>query len=165
MDYDVVVVGSGAAGLSAALAAAHGGARVIVLEKSRWLGGTTAMSGAGTWVPGNHHMKAAGIEDSPEETLRYIRGVAPLGWAETEDELWQVLAEQSAPMLRFLEDETPLRFELVNHPDPYADQPGGKPFGRMVSTTPISKFLLGRWWNRVRASVKTQLFTDRKSVV
>jgi 3-oxosteroid 1-dehydrogenase len=164
MDYDVIVVGSGAAGLSAALAAAHGGARVIVLEKSRWLGGTTAMSGAGTWVPGNHHMKAVGIEDSPEETLRYIRGVAPPGWAETEDELWQVVAEQSAPMLRFLEDETPLRFELVNHPDPYADLPGGRPFGRMVSTTPLSKFLLGRWWNRVRASVKTQLFTYRELV-
>ncbi len=164
MEYDVIVVGSGAAGLSAALAAAHGGARVIVLEKSRWLGGTTAMSGAGTWVPGNHHMKAAGIEDSPEETVRYIKGAAPPGWEESEEELWQVLAEQSAPMLRFLEDETPLRFELVNHPDPYADLPGGRPFGRMVSTTPLSKFLLGRWWNRVRASVKTQIFTYRELV-
>ncbi len=164
MEYDVIVVGSGAAGLSAALAAAHDGARVIVLEKSRWLGGTTAMSGAGTWVPGNHHMRAAGIEDSPEETLRYIKGAAPPGWEESEEELWQVLAEQSAPMLRFLEDETPLRFELVNHPDPYADLPGGRPFGRMVSTTPLSKFLLGRWWTRVRSSVKTQLFTYRELV-
>lgn len=164
MDYDVIVVGSGAAGLSAALAAAHDGAKVVVLEKSRWLGGTTAMSGAGTWVPGNHHMKAAGIADSPEETLEYIRGAAPPGWQKDEDELWRVLAEQSAPMLKFLEDQTPLRFELVNHPDLYAEAPGGKPFGRMVSTLPISRFLLGRWWNRVRPSVKTQLFTYRELV-
>ena len=164
MDYDVIVVGSGAAGLSAALAAAHDGARVVVLEKSRWLGGTTAMSGAGTWVPGNHHMKAAGIEDSPEETLDYIRGAAPPGWQEDEEELWQVLAEQSAPMLKFLEDETPLRFELVNHPDLYAEALGGKKFGRMVSTRPISRFLLGRLWNRVRPSVKTQLFTYKELV-
>ena len=79
LDCDVIVVGSGAAGLSAALAAAHDGAKVVVLEKSRWLGGTSAMSGAGTWVPGNHHMTAAGIDDSPEETLAYIRGAAPPG--------------------------------------------------------------------------------------
>ena len=164
LEADVIVVGSGAAGLSAALAAAHDGASVVVLEKSRWLGGTTAMSGAGTWVPGNHHMTAAGIEDSPEETLTYIRGAAPPGWQETEDELWQVLAEQSAPMLKFLEEQTPLRFELVNHPDLYAEAPGGRPFGRMVSVRPISRYRLGRLWNRVRPSVKTQLFTYRELV-
>ena len=164
LDCDVIVVGSGAAGLSAALAAAHDGAKVVVLEKSRWLGGTSAMSGAGTWVPGNHHMTAAGIDDSPEETLAYIRGAAPPGWQQDEDELWRVLAEQSAPMLKFLEDETPLRFELVNHPDLYAEAPGGRPFGRMVSVLPISRYRLGRLWNRVRPSVKTQLFTYRELV-
>ncbi|HYB54945.1 MAG TPA: FAD-binding protein, partial [Alphaproteobacteria bacterium] len=63
-EADVVVLGSGAAALSAALAAAVGGARVIVLEKAAVLGGTTAMSGAGTWVPANHHMLAAGMADS-----------------------------------------------------------------------------------------------------
>ena len=98
---DVIVVGSGAAGLSAALAAAVDGAKVIVLEKAAVLGGTTAMSSAGTWVPANHHMLAAGLNDSAEETLTYLRATAPPGWAETEDELWQALAENSAPMLRF----------------------------------------------------------------
>lgn len=58
---DVVVVGSGAAGLAAALAASVEGAKVVVLEKSPTLGGTTAMSSAGTWVPANHHMLAAGL--------------------------------------------------------------------------------------------------------
>jgi 3-oxosteroid 1-dehydrogenase len=164
MKCDVVVVGSGAAGLAAALAASVDGAAVIVLEKSHVLGGTTAMSAAGTWVPANHHMLAAGLSDSPEETLTYLRATAPPGWAATEDELWQALAENSAPMLRFLEDRTPLRFELVNHPDFYVEAPGGKLHGRMVSPTLISRYLLGRWWNRVRKSVKPQFFTYKEMV-
>ncbi len=161
---DVVVVGSGAAGLAAALAAAVDGAKVMVLEKSPVLGGTTAMSSAGTWVPANHHMLAAGLTDSPEETLAYLRATAPPGWQAGEDELWQALAEQSAPMLRFLEDKTPLRFELVNHPDFYVEAPGGKAFGRMVSPTLISRYRLGRLWNRVRRSVKPQFFTYKEMI-
>ena len=163
-EYDVIVVGSGAAGLSAALAAAVDGAKVLVLEKSHVLGGTTAMSAAGTWVPANHHMLAAGLDDSAEETLTYLRATAPAGWAADEDELWQALAENSAPMLRFLEDKTPLVFELVNHPDFYVEAPGGKLFGRMVSPTLISRYILGRWWNRVRKSVKPQFFTYKEMV-
>ncbi len=164
MDCDIVVVGSGAAGLAAALAASADGAKVIVLEKSHVLGGTTAMSAAGTWVPANHHMLAAGIEDSAAETLTYLRATAPEGWAKDEDELWQALAENSAPMLRFVEDNTPLVFELVNHPDFYVEAPGGKLFGRMVSPTLISRYRLGRWWNRVRKSVKPQFFTYKEMV-
>jgi 3-oxosteroid 1-dehydrogenase len=163
-EWDVIVVGSGAAGLAAALAAAVDGASVVLLEKARVLGGTTAMSSAGTWVPANHHMLAAGIEDSPAETLAYLRATAPPGWAATEDELWQALAEHSAPMLRFLEDETPLRFELVNHPDFYVEAPGGKLFGRMVSPTLISRYRLGGWWHKVRPSVKPQFFTYKEMI-
>src|SRR5471030_992154 len=161
---DVIVVGSGGAGMAAALAASVDGATVLVLEKSGVLGGTTAMSSAGTWVPANHHMLAAGIQDSAEETLTYLRATAPPGWAKEEDELWQAVAEQSAPMLRFLEDKTPLVFELVNHPDFYVEASGGKLFGRMVSPTLISRYILGRWWNRVRKSVKPQFFTYKEMV-
>ena len=161
-DCDVVIVGSGASGLSAALAASAAGARVIVLEKARVLGGTTAMSAAGTWVPANHHMLASGLADSPEDALAYLRATAPPGWAEDEDELWQALATQSAPMLRFLEARTKLRFELVNGPDPFAEAPGGKLKGRMVSPSLISRYRLGLLGNRVRKSVKPQFFSYKE---
>ena len=113
---DVVVVGSGAAGLAAALAASVDGAKVIVLEKSPVLGGTTAMSSAGTWVPANHHMLAAGLEDSPEETLAYLRATAPPGWANDEDALWQAWPSSRRRCCASSKTRRRSRFELVNIP-------------------------------------------------
>src|SRR5215467_13432425 len=90
-EMDVVVVGSGAAGLVCALVAAVGGLRVLVVEKSEKLGGTSAMSGGAVWVPGNHHGRAAGVPDNPAEALAYLRATAPAGWRDTEDALWAAL--------------------------------------------------------------------------
>jgi 3-oxosteroid 1-dehydrogenase len=64
-EMDVVVVGSGAAGLVCALVAAVGGLRVLVVEKSEKLGGTSAMSGGAVWLPANHLGRAAGVPDNP----------------------------------------------------------------------------------------------------
>jgi len=164
-EADVVVVGSGAAALAGALAAAVGGAKVIVLEKVGILGGTTAMSGAGTWVPANHHMLAAGIADSKAEALAYLRAAAPPGWQETEDSLWQAFVEAAPDMLAFLEAHSPLRFELVHHPDLYVELPGGKFTGRMVSPLPVSRNILGRWRRRIRPPSKSHIFTYRELIV
>src|SRR5436190_289858 len=71
--YDVVVVGSGAAGMTAALAAAQEGLSVVVLEKASHFGGSTARSGGGVWLPGNHALRAAGI-DEPADRARDPRG-------------------------------------------------------------------------------------------
>jgi 3-oxosteroid 1-dehydrogenase len=164
-EVDVVVVGSGAAGLSAALAAAAGQARVLVLEKAPVLGGTTAMSGAGTWIPANHHMLAAGLADSKEEALRYLRAVAPDGWGEVEEPLWRAFVEHAPKTLAFLEAHTPLEFDLVHHPDPYAEAPGGKAHGRMLSPRLISRNILGPWRDRIRPFTRGQLFTYSEMVV
>ncbi|HLY21925.1 MAG TPA: FAD-dependent oxidoreductase [bacterium] len=164
-EADVVVVGSGAAGLSAALAAAAGGARALVLEKAPVLGGTTAMSGAGTWIPANRHMLAAGLADSEDEVLMYLRAVAPEGWRDVEESLWRAFAGAAAEVLTFIETHTPLEFELVHHPDPYAEAPGGRAHGRMLSPRPISRNILGPWRDRIRPFTVGQLFTYREMVV
>lgn len=163
-ETDALVLGSGAAGLTAALTAAVAGLRVTVLEKSDRLGGTSAMSGAGTWIPANHHAAAAGIEDSPEEALAYIRAAAPEGWAATEDPLWQRLVEAAPAMLRFVEAHSPLRFALTPEPDPLRDLPGAKPRGRMLSPLPLSRWRAGRFALRIRKSTIPELFTYHEAV-
>ncbi len=74
--FDVVVLGTGAAGLVEALAAAEGGASVGLFEKADRVGGTTAISGGGCWVPGNAQMAASGIADSRDDALRYLASLS-----------------------------------------------------------------------------------------
>ncbi len=163
-DVDALVLGSGAAGLTAALTAAAAGLRVMVLEKSDRLGGTSAMSGAGTWIPANHHAAAAGIADSPAEALAYLRAAAPEGWATREDALWQRLVEAAPAMLRFVEAHTPLRFALTPEGDPLRGLPGAKPRGRMLSPLPLSRWRAGRFAFRIRRSTIPELFTYHEAV-
>ena len=73
MKVDVIVVGSGGAGMSAALTAAVGGAEVLVLERTERLGGTTTYSGGALWIPNNRLMAEAGIKDSRDDALVYLR--------------------------------------------------------------------------------------------
>ncbi len=150
--FDLVVLGSGAAGLAAALVGGVHGARVLLAEKAEVIGGTTAMSGGCTWVPANHHMLAAGLSDSADDALRYIRAVAPPGWAEVEEPLWQAFVAQAPAMLAFVEQHSALRFGLGGEPDPYPDAPGARLRGRNVSPRPLRFARLGPWRGRIRPS-------------
>ena len=147
---DVAVIGSGGAGLAAALAASAHGSRVVVLEKSELLGGTTALSGGSIWVPCHHYQESIGVQDSREEALAYLRAVAPEGWHNVEDPLWVSFVEHAPEMLRFLEQNSPVTFGPGYEPDPYAEAPGGKAFGRQVSPRPISPFNLGPLRHKLR---------------
>lgn len=162
-EADVIVVGSGAAGLTAALTAAVAGLRVTIIEKANVLGGTSAMSGAAAWVPANHHARAAGIDDSPEDALEYLRTTAPQGWAETEDELWRGLAMHSAAMLAFVEQHTPLQFALTIESDVYVERPGGKARGRMVSPKPLRRRVAGPYARHLRGSTLPHIFTYQET--
>jgi 3-oxosteroid 1-dehydrogenase len=87
LSADVVVVGSGAAGLAAAVSAATSGSSVILLEKSVELGGTTRKSGGVFWIPGNHHQRARGLPDDRATALRYMARVADPERYQPDDEL------------------------------------------------------------------------------
>ncbi len=148
--YDLIVVGTGAAGLSAALTAAVHGARTLVLEKAPVIGGTTAMSGGCIWIPGHHHMARLGLRDSKEAALEYIRAASPAGWHNTEEPLWAAFVDHAPEMLKFVEAHSPARFDVNRDPDPYAELPGGMAYGRNVSPAPIRIGKLGSWRNKVR---------------
>jgi len=150
--FDVVIVGTGAAGLSAALTASVHGARTLVLEKSDLIGGTTAMSGGCIWVPNNHHMARIGVTDSREAALDYIRAVSPDGWHNAEEPLWAAFVDHAPAMLKFVEAHSPTRFNLNRDPDPYTEETGGLARGRNVSAAPIRIGILGPWRDKVRTS-------------
>ncbi|MBT7286082.1 MAG: FAD-dependent oxidoreductase [Rhodospirillaceae bacterium] len=154
MQFDVVVVGTGAAGLSAALAASVHGAKTLVLEKAAVLGGTTAMSGGCIWIPGHHYMAAQGLSDSREAALAYIRAVSPDGWHNTEEPLWAAFVDYAPEMLKFVEAHSPTRFNPNRDPDPYAEETGGMAYGRNISPAPIRIGQLGAWKDKVRAPTK-----------
>jgi 3-oxosteroid 1-dehydrogenase len=157
--FDVVVAGSGAAGLTAALTAAVGGLSVVILEKTGKIGGTSAMSGAGTWIPANHHARDAGIADSEAEALAYLRAASPSGWMASEDALWQSFLVNAPRMLEFVERHTPLRYDLTAEPDPIAEAPGGKLRGRMVSPYPLSRRVVGPYARLIRRSTLPHRFS------
>ena len=134
---DVVVVGSGGAALTAATLAHDGGAEVLVLEKDRMIGGTTAVSGGVMWLPQNHHMAEAGIEDSREEAIAYISRLAMGG--EHDPRLIEVFVDTAPEMLAYLEAKTPVKTAFVpNFPDYYIafDIPGKKHGARSVEPVP-----------------------------
>lgn len=105
IEADVVVLGSGAAGLIAALSAHHHGAgEVIVVEKSGMVGGTSAMSGGMMWIPMNHHAIEDGIEDSMDDVVAYLDALAP---GELDADTLSAYLECGPEMVRFLADHTP----------------------------------------------------------
>jgi 3-oxosteroid 1-dehydrogenase len=138
--YDVIVVGSGAAGMTAALCTAQHGLRTLVVEKAEHFGGSTARSGGGIWVPNNHVVAAAGRPDSPEQASSYLEHIA----GDVPAELREAFLDAGPAMLAFVVAHTPLRFRWVrDYADYYPEAPGGQPRGRSVEPLPFNTQLLG----------------------
>ncbi len=163
-EYDVVVIGTGSAACSAALRAAKGGLKVLALEKSTCLGGTSAMSGSGVWIPANHVAAAEGVSDSKQEALAYLRAVQPSEWAEKEGPRHQAFIDNAPTMLKFLSDNTPIEFRLIDEPDPYVEASGGKKYGRMLSPMPLSRRLVGKYASKMRRSTLPHVFTYQENI-
>jgi succinate dehydrogenase/fumarate reductase flavoprotein subunit len=116
---EVVVVGSGAAGLSAAITAHEFGSRVVILEKAPNVGGTTLKSGGVYWIPNNALMRAAGLTDPRRDAIRYMArlaypqlydpGDARFGLPDNEFELIAAFYDNASPAIEFLETVGALR--------------------------------------------------------
>jgi 3-oxosteroid 1-dehydrogenase len=163
-DMDVLVIGSGAAGLTAALVAAVGGLSVTIIEKTDKIGGTSAMSGGGSWIPANHHAHAAGVDDSIEEALLYLRAASPPGWFEREAALLESFVVHAPAALRFIERETPVRFALTPEADPFGECPGAKPFGRMLSPKVMRRSIIGPYARHIRRSTMPHILTYQEMI-
>jgi succinate dehydrogenase/fumarate reductase flavoprotein subunit len=144
---EVVVVGSGAAGMTAAIVAHDHGARVVILERTNKVGGTTAVSGGGIWIPCNHHMGDLGIEDNREDALTYCKKLA---MGRVEEALIESFVDTAPEMIRYIEQHTPLRFHAMTAPDYHPEVEGGRSSGRSIEPEPFDTNELGEWKEHLR---------------
>ncbi|HWL78005.1 FAD-dependent oxidoreductase [Microbacterium sp.] len=149
--FDVIVLGSGAAGLTAAFTAADHGASVAVFEKNDELGGTSAWSGGHIWVPNNPYGPQLGIEDSEDDAMTYMRS---LGRGVLDEDLARTYIHVGPEMLSYLDDRAGTEFFItVGFPDYHAANPGGRPEGGRTVEVPLFSFdELGEWKDKVTTS-------------
>ncbi|KAH9904506.1 FAD binding domain-containing protein [Xylariomycetidae sp. FL2044] len=148
-EVDVLVVGSGAAGLTAALTAQSSGLRTLLVEKGPKIGGTSAYSGGAVWIPNNPIAKAHGIHDSLELAHEYMDAAIGDAGPESSPERRSAYLENGPKMVSFLRD---LGFQWffagkrVSYPDYYPDLPGALPQGgRSLEPAVFPSAKLGPW--------------------
>ena len=156
-ETDVLVIGSGAGGLTAAVAAAALGLDVLVVEKAAVLGGTTALSEGMIWIPNNAQARARGIADSAEAALDYIGRAAGNAF---ERERATRYIEAAPEMLDFMTENSDARFILAaGSCDYHPDLPGASTGGRALDPAPYDGRRLGADFARLRRPLATtQIF-------
>lgn len=149
--FDLVVVGAGGAGLSTALFAAIAGARVLIVERTAWVGGTTAWSAGTTWIPGTHHAARVNPADSLEQARRYLdHAVGDRAPAS----LRQAFLDHGRAAVDMVERHSHLRFRpYPKHPDYLSELPGSCLAGRALEPMPFDGRLLGNLFALVRPPI------------
>jgi 3-oxosteroid 1-dehydrogenase len=139
---DVLVVGSGGGGMTAALAADASGLDTLVVEKSPQFGGSTALSGGGIWVPGAPRQRKEGYVPDPDDVFQYLKQIT--GGLVSDARLRQYV-DAAPEMMEFLEKLSPW-FEFVWKPgyaDYYPELPGGSALGSTINVPAIDLRKLG----------------------
>lgn len=144
-DFDLVVVGAGAAGLLAAVAARRLGERVLVVDADTLAGGGTAGADGLIWLPGNHLMAKLGVTDSAAEAEEYLAALlGPTTVASTADRRSAYL-RTAGKLARWLTSSNVALAPVKGLPDHHSDLPGGKPQGRVLHAQPMDRRVLGDW--------------------
>jgi succinate dehydrogenase/fumarate reductase flavoprotein subunit len=149
--YDLVVIGAGGAGMAAALFAAIDGQRVLLVERTAHVGGTTAWSAGTTWVPGTHHAAQVNPADTLNEARRYLDHA--IG-DRTPADLRQAFLDNGPEAIRDLEAHSEVRFRpYPKHPDYISDLPGASLNGRALEPLPFDGRLLGDLFALIRPPI------------
>ncbi|MCH7866137.1 MAG: FAD-binding protein [Myxococcales bacterium] len=157
---DLVIVGSGAGAMTAAIRAKDLGGDVLLIEKTELYGGSSAMSGGSLWIPCNHLMLEDGIvDDTPEEALEYLVNTTE---GQVSKHKLEVYVEQSALMFEYLHDHARLNmFSMPGYVDYYPEVPGGKPGGRACEPHRFDARLLGDEFYNMREPALQELIMGR----
>lgn len=140
-ECDVLVAGSGASGMSAAITARYRGLDVLIVEKEPRFGGTTARSGGWLWIPGTSLAKAYGITETPEAARTYLRHEAGNNFDAARVDAFLSAGPEAVD---FFTTKTSLRFDMpLVFPDYHAEAPGGAQGGRSMVTRPFDGRELG----------------------
>jgi succinate dehydrogenase/fumarate reductase flavoprotein subunit len=140
-ECDALVVGSGAAGMSAAVTAGHSGLNVLIVEKEPCFGGTTARSGGWLWIPGTALARAWGITESPDQARTYLRHEAGNSFDAARVDAFLTAGPEAVD---FFTTKTAVRFDMpLTFPDYHAEAPGGAQGGRSMVTRPFDGHELG----------------------
>ena len=147
--YDVIVIGAGAGGMTVAAVAAAEGLRVLVIEKTAFVGGTTAWSGGMVWIPANAKMKDAGLSDSITDAVRYLSSTVP---EPANSGLRAAFLARGSEAVAWLEANTEVRLQPVKaYPDHYPERLGATSGGRVLEPVAFDGTRLGEAFTRLRA--------------
>lgn len=157
-NVDLLVIGSGAAGMCAAITAKLSGLNVILIEKSDKIGGTTALSGGGTWIPLNHQAKALGVKDTLEQAKLYLDNV--IG-DDSPQKLRDQFLKHGPIMLKYLEEHTEVKFSgRLYSPDYLPDYVGAGTGGRALDPLEFDGRLLGKNFENLKSPLPEFLVFD-----
>lgn len=144
---DMIVLGSGAGGLTAALTGALNGLSCLVLESQPQIGGTSARSSGTVWIPDNMYMRAAGLVDDREKAERYLEALIS---GRGPKEMWLRFLDQGPAMLEDLNRQAGVRFRpFPTAPDYRQDMPGAAPGWRPLEPEAFDGKELGDWFERL----------------